>query len=255
MSGSATVAAAVSLLMVLLGACGGRSSPRAPVIACLGDSITYGTTHASPTGSQRDAKGGYPARLARLLGARARVLNRGAGGASAGLWLLDPHQGDGPTLWNVLKRNLDRPPRGSPPAGAPSLALAVLEGDRPDIVVILLGVNDIFHERQQRGDAVVAVTLDRLDRLREQAASVARTVLLATPLPNHRDPPALVNDLARRIRAAHADALPLGERFAAADWERLLSDEVHPNEEGYELLARIVAEELERRGLIATHAS
>ncbi len=80
-------------------------------------------------------------------------------------------------------------------------------------------------------------------------------MLLATPLPNHRDPPALVDDLARRIRAAHADALPLGERFAAADWERLLSDEVHPNEEGYELLARIVAEELERRGLIATHAS
>jgi len=88
----------------------------------------------------------------------------------------------------------------------------------------------------------------------KQAASVARTVLLATPLPNHRD--RRPGGRSRpRIRAAHADALPLGERFATADWERLLSDEVHPNEEGYELLARIVAEELERRGLIATHAS
>ena len=222
----------LALLPALLAACGHDPAATPRVVAFLGDSITYGTVRAGPHGAGRDPAGGYPGRLQRLLGPRARVLNRGVGGATAGFWLLDA------------------PPTGEPPPGARSLALAVLGRDRPDVVVILLGVNDLSMEWRRRGDAVVDVALERLEKLRGQLASIAPTVLLATPLPNHRDPAALVDALARGIRAAHPDALPLGERFTAAGWEHLLSDEVHPNEEGYELLARAVADELQRRGLV-----
>ena len=240
----------LALLPALLAACGHDPAATPRVVAFLGDSITYGTVRAGPHGAGRDRAGGYPGRLQRLLGPRARGLNRGVEGATAGFWLLDPRQGDGGTSWNVLKGLLDAPPTGEPPPGARSLALAVLGRDRPDVVMIFLGVNDLSTEWSQRGDAVVDVALERLEKLRGQLASIAPTVLLATPLPNHRDPAALVDALARGIRAAHPDALPLGERFTAAGWEHLLSDEVHPNEEGYELLARAVADELQRRGLL-----
>ena len=46
------------------------------------------------------------------------------------------------------------------------------------------------------------------------------------------------------------DALPLGERFAAAGWTHLLGDEIHPSEEGYEILAAILTEELATRGYL-----
>ncbi len=130
----------LALLPALLAACGhDPATPR--VVAFLGDSITYGTVRAGPHGTGRDRAGGYPGRLQRLLGPRARVLNRGVEGATAGFWLLDPREGDGGTYWNVLKGLLDTPPTGEPPPGAQSLALAVLGRDRPDVVVILLGVN------------------------------------------------------------------------------------------------------------------
>src|SRR5262249_12897590 len=54
-----------------------------------------------------------------------------------------------------------------------------------------------------------------------------------------------------RLREEHPDALPLGERFAAASWTQLLGDEIHPSEEGYETLAEILAEELAGRGYLA----
>ena len=85
----------------------------------------------------------------------------------------------------------------------------------------------------------------------QQARTVARVVLLATILPSRRDPPAMRDALNAGLTARHPDALPLAERFAAAGWEQLLGDEIHPNEAGYELIATTLAEELERRAIVS----
>jgi lysophospholipase L1-like esterase len=231
---------------------GGRTGER---ILCLGDSITLGVTHSSTadTPMQVDPLGGYPGRLARRLGGGVTVVNRGVGGATVGLWLTDPGTTDGRRLWPVLHRLW--PDLGpEPPADASSFAAAVLRTERPDTVIILLGVNDLASEEATVGAEVDGVVADRLAALRAQALTAARTALVATLLPNHRDSADLRDRLNARIRVMFPDYLPLGERFAGARWERLLGDEVHPNEEGYELLAGTVATALRERGLVSPAA-
>ena len=220
------------------------TSPPTRVIACLGDSITVGVTHRGA----RDPLGGYPGRLQRRVGPQVRVLNRGLAGTTTAFWLTDPSSEDGRRIWRGLLQLWPDLPRAEPPRAATSVMRATLDVDHPDLVVVLLGVNDLGAE--PAGAKIVERTSARLERIQQEASSPGRTVLLATLLPNRRDPEEPRARLNARIRARHPDALPLGERFAAAGWTHLLGDEIHPNEEGYEILAAILTEELATRGYL-----
>jgi len=115
------------------------TSPPTRVIACLGDSITVGVTHRGA----RDPLGGYPGRLQRRVGPQVRVLNRGLAGTTTAFWLTDPSSEDGPRIWRGLLQLWPDLPRAEPPRGAKSLTRATLDVDHPDLVVVLLGVNDL----------------------------------------------------------------------------------------------------------------
>lgn len=247
-----TVAVAV-VVGLLAAACGdGRSShPVRPTIAFLGDSITYGIVRGAPPGPRPvvDPQGGYPGRLGRRLGDRARVLNRGIGGATTTFWLATPDSKAGRAMWALVRRAPWFEAGLAPPRG-PSVAVAAIAPSHPDVVVVLLGVNDLYVRRGE-GERGLAEALDGLETLARQLRAVARTVLVATPLPNHRDPPALVVALAAGIRARFPDALPLGERMRALDWEPLLADEVHLTPAGYARLAAILEDLLVERDLVA----
>jgi len=245
------VARALVLAATLATACG-HDEARAPrwVIACLGDSITYGTTRSSrgTIPGERDPLGGYPGRLARRLGPGVQVVNRGIGGATTEDWLRNPGGADGAAVWSLLPGLWPDFGRPEVPAGATSVARAVAVLARPDVAIILLGVNDLFVSRSQ-AHAVADGVAERLAALRRDVLAVAPHVLVATVLPSRRDAPAAVDRLNTAIRTGEPDYLPLAERFAAGGWEHLLGDDVHPNADGYELLASVVAEELHRRGL------
>lgn len=238
----------LGLLAAVVLAAGCGTSPPTRIV-CLGDSITLGVAHSAPQEPPRfDPGGGYPGRLARHLGRRADVLVRAVGGATTSLWLAPPYDGAGRALWSFLvQRDAELPPE--PPPGAETVALAVLQNDRPDVVVILLGANDLMLDGPKQGPAVVGQVVDRLVTLHDQALTVARVALVATILPSHRDSPPLRDAVNERLRARLPDVLPLAERFAGAGWDRLLGDEIHPNADGYELIATVVAEALERRAL------
>ena len=233
---------------------GGSGSSSAPLtIECVGDSITEGITLGEEKGPpERDPQGGYPGRLQALLGSSVRVLNRGAGGSTAGEWLAAPTSSDGQLLWILIDAAgwQDFSLTG-PPAGATSGLGAIVGADRPGLVIILLGVNDIAVDGPNLGAATVGVVADRLDEVVRQAEAVAPHVLLSTLLANTRDPASLIEAVNEQIRSRHPDFLPLGERFAAAGGAQLLGDDVHPDQQGYAVLAGIVADELTRRGLVA----
>lgn len=134
-----------------------------------------------------------------------------------------------------------------------SVAIATLAPVHPDVVVLLIGVNDLYVHRQE-GAAALDAALDGVTRLARQAATVAPVVLVATPLPNHRDGAGRLAEFTAGIRKRFPDALPLGERFAALKWDALLGDEVHPSRAGYERIAILLEKMLVERGLIAPAA-
>jgi lysophospholipase L1-like esterase len=230
----------LALVLIIVVACGSDK----PTIVCLGDSITEGVTRVGSA----DSAGGYPGRLQRRLGDRARIVNRGVGGASTRLWLLDHDAAVREPKW--WARFHDRW-QGPPPRSGQPLVDAVLEADRPDIVVVLLGVNDLYYEGKVTAAAdLVDQIAERMETIAAKARAIGATVWIATALPNRRDPEALVDALNTRIRARADDYFPVGERFAEQDWRHLLADDVHPTEDGYQVLADIVAQELVRHGQV-----
>jgi lysophospholipase L1-like esterase len=245
-----------ALLLALLVSCTGPTEDHArnPTIACMGDSITAGVIHSSsataPT--EIDPEGGYPGRLQALLGDRAHVLGRGIGGATTTLWLAPFGAADQrQTIWQALHSlHWNDFPPSETPAAATSVFDAVLVHDRPDVVVLLIGTNDLRVPPFDNPD-VVARTADGIDRLVRDAQTHAHTVLVATLLPQRLAPAERVDRMNDRIRAAYPDYLPLGERFAAAGWEHLLGDDIHPNQAGYAVLARTLADELTARGVVS----
>src|SRR5262245_26652813 len=215
------------MLLSVVAACSPSERPD-PVIGCLGDSITMGVTESGVPKAKTDPLGGYPGRLGRLLGPHTRVLGRGIGGATTRVWLENPRTEPGLAVWRVIVAPWLGPEFKEPDPLDASLAVATLRPLHADIIIIFLGINDIYFDARRDPDVPEHVVA-RLETLHQQTAPLAHTVLVATALPNHRDPAPLIATLNERIRAHFPNFLPLGERFSAAQWEHLLGDEVHPN--------------------------
>ncbi|MFM7142428.1 MAG: hypothetical protein ACKO2K_11010, partial [Alphaproteobacteria bacterium] len=90
-----------------------------------------------------DPDGGYPGRLRSLLEGDLDVRQRGAGGSTLETWTGVP-RGD-PAALEALLRSLwpDLPTRVRAPRPRQTALAWTLEADRPDIVILLLGVNDL----------------------------------------------------------------------------------------------------------------
>lgn len=241
-------------------ACGGGVPDSALRIECVGNSITYGFTRGSTPGQPPaiDLDGGYPGRLGRRLGRRAQVIGRGIGGADTLIWASPlraargiPDGIHGFRIWDMVRKTAwtDFDAEDLDP-DAPSVLVAVLARDHPDLVILLLGVNDLVPWLRDPDPDPVEGVADRLLQLRRQAESLVDTVLVATVLPNERDSPEVLARLNARIRADHPDFLPLEEAFAAHEWHSLLGDRIHPNGRGYELLAEVLERELVLRDLV-----
>jgi lysophospholipase L1-like esterase len=244
------------LVLAAVGCAAGEQRTHPPRIVCLGDSITAGVTRSVPPPEppEVDPEGGYPGRLARRFAGRALVRGRALGGATVSRWLSPPSDPTTAPFWTYLVREYPDLP-ATPRPDARSLAMAVLAVDGPDVVVILLGINDLHAEAADGGPHIVDAVAERLRRLRAEVGTRVGTVLVSTLLPNHRDPAALRDALNDRIRTDHPDFVPLGERFTEAGWETLLGDEIHPNARGYATLADALGSELVRRGIVRDHGA
>jgi lysophospholipase L1-like esterase len=229
----------------------GRAAPAFTILA-VGDSITAGIVKSGRGAShpaQHDPEGGYPARLAALLGPGVRVVGRGAGGASTGFWL-DPPTTDPKTarrfletLWPDL--HADRDLR----AGESTLSW-VLDADRPDLVLVFIGINDLMEHKKDPGGPAPAPVAERIAAIVRRARTATRPVLAATLIPNKRDATAVVAAVNARLRELEPAAVGLDEAFANAGGEALLGDEVHPNAQGQALIARTFADALRDRRLL-----
>jgi lysophospholipase L1-like esterase len=201
------VAAAIGVLLMSLPA------PAAPLrVACVGDSITFGDQIADR------ARDSYPAVLARLADGRLVTGNFGVNGATA----LQVMFRD----WSGTRASRD------------ALAFA------PDIVVIMLGINDLsFPHLYDRYPADLRDIVARFQALRH-----APRVYLCTLTPIA--PEDLQGAANRAIRermnpAIRAVATETGAGLidiSAAFPNRpdLLPDGLHPNEEGAAIIARTV---------------
>ena len=258
------------VLVVLSIACTEEAVPKSVRITCVGDSITYGVdgdalrANPIPFGTPRrppvDRLGGYPGRLGRRLGTRAEILNRGIPGSTTAVWLdelrdgriIDPAVAPDFTYVDLVRRvGWDGFDFAEAMQDAQSLLLATLRADRPDVMILLLGVNDLLPGLVAREPGAAKAIVSRIGRLRRQAESQGYRVLVSSLLPTERDSLAEIDRVNSLIRLDHPDFLPLGAEFAAEAWRDLLSDGIHPSEAGYELIAEIVEDQLVARGLIS----
>lgn len=179
-------------------------------VACVGDSITFGSGIAN-----RDVNS-YPAQLGRMLGEKWEVRNFGVGGAT----LLK--KGDKP-YWTT---------------GAIDNAMKF----RPDVVIIKLGTNDTKpqnwqHKRQFAGDY-----LDMITKFRTANKDVRIWLCLPVPaFPERwgiRDS-VIKDELVPIIQQlANQENLPTVDLYKAlTDRADLFPDKIHPNTEGASIMA------------------
>jgi len=214
-------------LLLLAVACLAITANAAPSIrvACVGDSITYGS------GLTNREQYSYPAWLGRWLGPEYDVRNFGVSGAT----LL--HKGDRP----YFKQK----------AHAAALAF------KPDIVVILLGTNDSKHRGDGSLDADQAINnwRYRADYVPDYEALIAefRTANLKAEVYVCLPPPSFPGRWGINGKTIHDEIIPMVKQVAKAtnarvidlyhalpDKTDLFPDTVHPNRAGAKLMAAAV---------------
>jgi lysophospholipase L1-like esterase len=205
-----------SFLAILL-VCGCTAAVQAKHVACIGDSITYGSGIADRTNDS------YPAQLQRILqqyDPAWQVSNFGVSGAT----LL--RRGDKPYIRESAYAN----------------ALA----SKPDIVVIKLGTNDSKPQNWQYKADFVADYGNLIDAFR--ALPSKPVVWICKPVP------AFAVNFTIRPEVIRDEILPLVEQIsleknapvidlytALEDSGSLFPDSIHPNPEGAALMARTIA--------------
>ncbi len=205
------------LLLAVLIVCGLATAVHARLVACVGDSITYGS------GISDRANDGYPAQLQRILqqyDPAWEVRNFGVSGAT----LL--HRGDKPYIRET----------------AYSGVLAC----NPDVVIIKLGTNDSKPQNWQYKDDFVADYGNMIDAFR--ALPSRPQVWICKPVP------AFAVSFAIRPEVIRDEILPLIDRIsqekdaptidlytALINSAGLFPDAIHPNAEGAGLMAQTIA--------------
>jgi lysophospholipase L1-like esterase len=116
----------------------------------------------------------------------------------------------------------------------------------PSLVIVAGGRNDT-RKSVEEVEAGARGLLDSLSKALPEA-----TVVVTSPIWDARERPAKLDQLTEVIRRAaeetNATYLDLGEPFAGKP-ELITSDHVHPNDAGYQLLARTIAEGLVEKGI------
>ncbi len=197
-------------------------------IACVGDSITAGA------GVKLKGLDSYPAQLQRMFGARAVVENFGVGGA---------------TLMNSGNK-----PYQNQKAYQQSLAYDA------DIVLILLGTNDTKADNWKHKDTFESDYVELIESY--QKLESPPKIVIGLPI-------IVVGDGKFNItQAGVMEELPIIRRIARKTGvelvdlhktlkghEELIPDTVHPNREGYHLMANTAFEKLTGRAFVGKMAS
>lgn len=222
------VLAGVCLLILFreTGTLGSESKSRVLRVCCIGDSITYGS---GLSGEERE-KYSYPAQLQQLLGTQFEVSNYGVSG----------------------KTLLDIPDRGYLSTGY----LDEVERKPPDILIIMLGTNDSRPENWD-GTAYKEQYLALVQRM--QGISDEMEIYLMTP------PAAYPGEDGKIIYGINEDVIRdeirqlVGEVAEETGTEMVdlygitenhpeyFRDGVHPNRDGYEVIAHTVYENIYER--------
>jgi len=204
-------------LVMVLAVCGFAAAARARLVACVGDSITYGSGIANRTID------GYPAQLQRLLrqyDLSWEVLNFGVSGAT----LLS--RGDLPYVRQA--------------------AFANAQACNPDIVIIKLGTNDSKPQNWQYKSDFVPDYESMIDTFRSLPSRPQ--VWICKPVPafyvNFSIRPEVIRDeiLPLIDRIAREKNAPVIDLYTALqDSGKLFPDGIHPNAEGAGLMAQTIA--------------
>lgn len=245
----------------------GAPSPATPgartssvvVIDAIGDSITAGYVHSGDANGRRaqfDPEGGYPGRLGMLLDDGTRIRRRGVGGSTLATWTAEPR--GNPADLEALLRSLwpDLPSSARLPRPRQSALSWTLDVDRPDVVILLLGVNDLWLDALVGGPPDARGAAGRVSRAAASARARGSRVLVATLLPNARDPEGALEEFNRTLCELEPDCLRLDRDFARAGGTALLGDEIHPSPAGHQAIAESMADALVAAGIShrRTHA-
>ncbi len=189
------------------------------VIACIGDSITKGFL------SDDEEPNSYPMRLELLLGDRAVV--GGFGRSGSGLW------SKGKTPYATTREF--------------NMALSW----KADVYIICIGANDIVHPVDNGFvDCFLNDYRQLIGTIRKNNPEAAILVATIPPIPGH-----FVDNQEERVRKLNVAARQVAKDEGALLVElykdylgktELYEDDLHPNKEGAELLAKEVYNVLER---------
>jgi lysophospholipase L1-like esterase len=207
----------IAILLLVLAGCGGGSSSGGSSsgnkIACVGDSITYGTNIGDR------ANNSYPAQLQKRFGSSKQVANFGVPGAT-------------------LLKSGDRPYVNTADYGAS-------QAFQPDIVVIMLGSNDLKPQNWSNKSSYVAHYAELIASYRALSSDPVVYICLPPPLigsfagiTNTK----LVNELLPRIRqVASENGVGLIDNYTPLVGKNdHYADNIHPNAQGAAVIAETV---------------
>src|SRR5262249_49485019 len=155
-------------------------------------------------------------------------------GFTAKLWLDVPP--DAPPWARdraILEQSMPGFHPGRPPRPEEALIDYVIDVEKPDVVILFVGVNDVPESRRMGRHPAQIVARVMALAAKARAKPKVKAVLVATLLPNRRDSATVLSEINRQICKRDPRCVRVDKAFDAAGGERLLGDEIHPREEGY----------------------
>lgn len=195
-------------------------------VYCMGDSITYG----KGVPEEQRAEASYPAVLGKLLGSRYEVVNYGVSGRTL----------------------LDIPEKSYRATGY----LDIVKLQQPDIIIVMLGSNDSRRGRWDAGkykEAYLAFV-----RELQEIESAPDIYIMAPPEAFPREDGNIIHgirndiihdEIGRIVReVAEETGVHIIDLYAVTeDHPEYFYDGVHPNQEGYAIVAQAIYEQLDKK--------